>query len=138
MYSSDEKTYRDFRSLRCWQSCREVKLFFYEKIIPKIPHAEKNNTSFQIRKSARSITANIAESSGRYHYQDTIQFLRIARGSLEELFDDLIFCLDIKCIDSKTFDEGESRLLKAKANLNGFIHYNESQKLKQTTKPPKK
>ena len=94
MEAADEiSSCKDFTSLRCWQSCRLVRLFIYNKVIPNLPVEEKHNLNFQVRKSARSITANIAEGAGRYHYQEAIQFLRIARGSLDELFDGLIFSL---------------------------------------------
>ena len=129
MEEEDERSsYKDFTSLRCWQSCREVKLFIYNKIIPQLPQEEKHNLNFQVRKSARSITANIAEGAGRYHYQEAIQFLRISRGSLDELLDDLIFCYDMHYISSDLYDEGKEKIKIAKAGLNGFIHYNEKQK----------
>jgi four helix bundle protein len=50
-------------------------------------------------KSARaavSLTNNLAEGHGRHHYLDQLQFLLHARGSLEELIDELNVCLDEK------------------------------------------
>jgi len=41
--------------------------------------------SSQIRRSAASIPANIAEGHGRENTQSFIQYLRIAQGSLKEL-----------------------------------------------------
>ena len=73
---------KDFTTLRAWRKSRIVKLFFYKKILMLIPDYEKFNLHNQIRKSAVSITANIAEGYGRYHYQEGIQFYRISRGSL--------------------------------------------------------
>jgi hypothetical protein len=35
------KAYKDFITLECWKYARKVKLFFYEKIIPKLPQEEK-------------------------------------------------------------------------------------------------
>jgi len=69
---------KDFTSLAAWVKCREVKLFFYKKIIPGLPKEEKYNLEIQIRKSSISITANISEGYGRYHYQEGIQFYRIS------------------------------------------------------------
>ncbi len=128
------KSYKDFTSLRCWQYCRDVKMFFYEKILPLLPKDEKHNIDFQIRKSSRSITANIAEGTGRYHYQEAIQFLRISRGSLYELKDDLISCKDLDYITDSLFQEGIEKIEKAKASVNGFIKYNEQQKEKKVNK----
>jgi hypothetical protein len=65
---------KDFTSLEAWKKAREVKIFFYKEIIPLLPAEEKNNLNIQIRKAGISITANIAEGYGRYHYQEGIQF----------------------------------------------------------------
>ena len=58
------------------------------------PDFEKYKLVDQIIRSSRSITANIAEGHGRFHYQENIQFCRTARGSLHETFDHLTVALD--------------------------------------------
>ncbi len=125
---AEYQRHKDFTSLRCWQNCRVLKLFFYKKILPKLPAREKDNLDYQIRKSTRSSTANIAEGVGRYHYQELIQFLRISRGSVFELKDDLISSLDLEYIDEATYSEGIILIEEAKMNLNGFINYIERKK----------
>ena len=49
-----------------------------------------------MRRASLSLTNNIAEGHGRYHFQENIQFCRISRGSLMELIDDLNTCIDEK------------------------------------------
>ena len=117
----DEK--RDFTTLEAWLKCREVKLFFYKKILPRLPAEEKFNLALQIRKAAVSITSNISEGYGRYHYREGIQFYRISRGSLYELKDHLISCYDIGYIDIELKDEGEDLIEPAKRILNGYINF---------------
>jgi four helix bundle protein len=117
------KSYKDFTSLICWQDCRDVKLYFHKEILKNLPKEEIYNMGNQIRKSARSITANIAEGAGRFNYQEAIQFLRIARGSLYELKDDLIFCKDLEVISESNFNLGIAKIEKAKASTSGFIRY---------------
>ncbi len=85
---------RDFITLNAWKRAQDVKLFFYKKVLPRVPPAEKYNLDIQIRKACVSTTANIAEGYGRFHYQEGIQFYRISRGSLYELKDHLISCHD--------------------------------------------
>jgi len=114
---------RDFTTLEAWQKARKVKLFFLAKLIPKLPDAEKYNLDIQIRKAAVSITANIAEGYGRFHYQEGIQFYRIARGSLYELKDHLISCHDFSFINREIFDEGIDLIESAKKTLNGYINF---------------
>ena len=129
---TDYKAHKDFTSLNCWKDCRSVKLYFYWEVLAKLPSSEKYNMDQQIRKSARSITANIAEGIGRYSYQETIQFVRISRGSLYELKDDLISCLDLGFVSESIYREGMTRIEKAKASLSGFIRYLINKKNNQT------
>jgi four helix bundle protein len=49
------------------------------------PKEELFGLSSQIRRSAASIPANVAEGHGREHTQSFVQHLRIAQGSLKEL-----------------------------------------------------
>jgi four helix bundle protein len=119
---------KDFTTLEAWKKSRLVKLFFYKQIIPSLPQEEKYNLSIQTRKASVSTTSNIAEGYGRFHYQEGIQFYRIARGSLYELKDDLITCFDLEFINEATFTEGIKLIEEAKKTLNGFIRFTQKQK----------
>jgi four helix bundle protein len=116
-------TNRDFKTLEAWKKCREVKLFFYNKILSRLPKEEKFNLDFQIRKASVISTSNISEGYGRYHYQEGIQFYRISRCSLYDLKDHLISCYDLKYIDDCLKFEGEDLIESAKVTLNGYINY---------------
>ena len=129
-FYSDKK---DFTSLEAWKKCREVKLFFYQKILPMLPKNEIYNLELQIRKAAISITANIAEGYGRYYYQEGIQFYRIARSSLYELKDHIISCSDLNFIDESLKKQGIELIEDAKIKLNGYIRYVKN-KAKETNK----
>ncbi len=82
-----------FEELDCWKACRivrnEVKV-----LIKKFPTEEKYALTDNMRRASRSITENIAEGFGRFHYQENIQFCRISRGSLFELTDQYITAKD--------------------------------------------
>jgi four helix bundle protein len=117
----DEK--KDFTTLEAWIKCRLVKLFFYNRVLPCLPEEEKYNLTYQIRKASVSITVNISEGYGRYHYQEGIQFYRISRGSLYELKDHLISCHDFGYVDIKLKEEGADLIESAKIMLNGYIRF---------------
>lgn len=74
-------------------------------------------------RASRSITANIAEGYGRYHYQDNIRFCRQSRGSLLELLDHLEVALECGYVTpeerAKVNQSGEQLL----ALLNGYIKF---------------
>ncbi len=114
---------KDFTTLVAWQNAREVKLFFYKKVIPLLPASEKYALSSQIQRAAVSITANISEGYGRFHYKESVQFYRIARGSLYELKDHLITSQDLEYVDRELLSEGFQLIEKAKISLNGFINF---------------
>ncbi|MBI9037672.1 MAG: four helix bundle protein [Bacteroidales bacterium] len=119
---------RDFTSLICWQNAREVKLFFYKKILPILPNEEKFNLCIQIRKSSCSSTANIAEGYGRYSFQEGLQFYRISKGSSYESKDHLISCYDFGYINETLYNEGLVLIENAKISLNGYINFFKKQK----------
>lgn len=119
---------KDFTTLEAWKKARTVKLYFYNSVIPTLPIEEKFSLDTQIRKASISITANIAEGYGRYHYQEGLQFYRIARASLYELKDHLISALDLQYISRPIFDNGIELIEESKKTLNGYIGFVKRQK----------
>ena len=111
-----------FEKLDVYKLAREYRRKIY-KLTYKLPKEEQYNLIIQMRKAAVSLTNNIAEGHGRYHYQENIQFLRQSRGSLEELLDDLNGCID-ENYAAKDYIEGLKQegydLLK---KINGYIKY---------------
>ncbi len=125
---SEYNANRDFITLDAWGKSREVKLFFYAEVIPFLPTEEKFNLGVQIRKASVSVTANIAEGYGRFHYQEGIQFYRIARASLYELKDHLTTCSDLSYVTTTCVSKGMELIETAKVKLNGYIKYVRSKK----------
>jgi four helix bundle protein len=85
----------DLEDLEVYKRARESRKIIY-RLIKKLSADDKFNLISQMRQAATSLTNNIAEGHGRYHYQENIQFLRQARGSLEEILNDLNICIDEK------------------------------------------
>lgn len=111
-----------FRELKCWQRGRDLRIRLY-KISRNLPEIEKYALASQIRRSAISITANIAEGYGRFHYKENIQFCRQSRASLYECEDHLITCLDEKYVDKKTYNEILQLVIETRKILDGYIRY---------------
>lgn len=76
-----------------------------------------------MRRSSRSVTNNIAEGYGRFHYKENIQFCRISRGSLYELLDQLIIAKEENYIDNQIFENTRLMIMDCIKVLNGFINY---------------
>ena len=81
MSSQGIKSYRD---LRVWQEAMSLAEGCY-RLTRNFPREEMFGLTAQIRRSAVSIAANIAEGHGRENTGSFIQFLRIAQGSVKEL-----------------------------------------------------
>lgn len=61
-------------------------------VTKSFPGGEMYGMTSQVRRSAASIAANIAEGYGRDHTGSFVQFLRISQGSLKELETHVILC----------------------------------------------
>lgn len=103
------------------------------KLIKKFPTEEKFALTDGMKRASRSITENIAEGFGRYHYQENIQFCRICRGSLFELIDQYITALDEEYITNTEYEEGRKLIDRALSLVNGYINYLTKAKANFTT-----
>lgn len=64
------------------------------RLIRKFPREEAFGLSSQMRRSARSVSANVAEGSGRNSDKDFAQFIEISYGSAMEVASDSFLALD--------------------------------------------
>src|ERR1019366_702433 len=64
------------------------------RLVRLLPPEEKYALANQMRRAAVSVSNNIAEGHGRWHFLENIQFCRISRGSVDELIDDFNTCQD--------------------------------------------
>ena len=72
-----------YRDLKIWQAGMDLAVATYGAT-KGFPHSETYGLTSQLRRSAASIAANIAEGYGRESTGSYIQFLKTARGSLKE------------------------------------------------------
>ncbi len=114
--------FRSFEQLKVWQLARAFRHRVYH-VSRSWPKQEMYGLTAQIRDAAVSVTANIAEGYGRYHYRENIQLCRVARGSMNEVLDHLYTASDEGDIDQKTFDELYAQGREVERVLNGYINY---------------
>jgi four helix bundle protein len=74
---------RKFQDLKVWQYAHQLALKVY-KLTATFPAEERYALTSQVRRSAVSVPANIAEGVGKKTSKEFIQSLIIARGSLSE------------------------------------------------------
>ena len=117
-----EKEVRSFEDLECWKICTEVRRDLM-LVLKKYPAEEKFSLTDNTKRASRSITQNIAEGYGRYHYYDKSKFCVMSRGSLYELIDQMITANDEKYITEEEYKTVRSKIEKAIIVLNGYINY---------------
>ena len=125
--SEKENRHSTFEDLEVCQVAREFRKAMY-RVARRLPDIEKFALANQIRRAAVSLTNNIAEAHGRYHYLDQIKFLRQSRGSLQELIDDLNVCMD-----EQYLSDGEIAALKeegwrVRQLIDGYVRHLRDQK----------
>jgi len=111
-----------FEDLAVWQRCRGLRKKI-SALVRDFPKRDQFRLVDQMIRASRSVTANIAEGYGRYHYQENIQFCRQARGSLYELLDHFTVALDEEYISRKGFEEFQAEIFELVKLLNGYIKY---------------
>jgi four helix bundle protein len=114
--------YKSFEDLEVYKAAREYRKKMY-KLAKKLPPEEKYNLAGQMRRAALSLTNNLAEGHGRYHFQENIQFCRVSRGSLMELIDDLNTCIDEEYFPLDYLEELKGEGYRINKMLNGYIAY---------------
>src|SRR6266478_10140296 len=125
----NEKRHSTFEDLEVYQLAREFRKTMY-RVAKRLPDVEKFVLASQMRRAALSLTNNIAEGHGRYHYLDQIKFTLQSRGSLEELVDDLNICEDQQYLVGKQIIALKEQGWRVRQLIDGYIRY-----LRQHTTP---
>ena len=114
--------FRTFEDLEAYQAAREFRIAMYA-VTRRLPTHEKFELASQVRRAAVSLTNNIAEGHGRYHYLEQIKFDLQARGSLQELIDDLNICDDERYLPPNEVANLKQQAWRVYQILNGYIRY---------------
>lgn len=118
---------KDFRELEVWKKGLDLLVEIY-KVSAKFPNMEIYGLVDQIRRSANSIIANIAESQGRFTFPDRIRVLYQARGEVYELRSHLSVAYKLKYIDSVAFKKLDSSYEVLAKQISSFVAYLEKRK----------
>jgi four helix bundle protein len=122
-----ESPHSTFEDLEVYQVAREFRKAMYQAA-KRLPDIEKFGLASQMRRAALSLTNNIAEGHGRYHYLDQIKFALQSRGSLEELIDDLNVCEDEQYMTEKEIASLKQEGWRVRQLIDGYIRYLRQQK----------
>lgn len=114
--------YKQFEDLEIWQIANEVAVRFYE-----ITETDKLKNDWglkdQIRRSAASISNNIAEGFEYDNNPDFIRFLRYSKGSAGELRNQLIILKKLGYISDEFYQEMHQTVVSLSKQIAGFRKY---------------
>jgi four helix bundle protein len=103
-----------------WQKAMEIAVKIHE-LADSLPRKEDYGLTSQIRRSALSISANIAEGFGRKHTLDKINFYLHSRGSLTETQSHLEYGLRVGYFQTEEAEPLDSQLGCLHHDLNRLI-----------------
>lgn len=113
---------RNFDELKSWKKARELVREVY-RITELGLLARDFSLKDQMRRSAVSVMANIAEGFGRGGNREFIHFLSIARASCSEVSSHLIVAHDVGYVTSNDFKHIYSLCDETGKLITGFISY---------------
>jgi four helix bundle protein len=111
---------KSFTELRVWREAHDLALRIY-RLTDGFPAHEKYSITSQIRRSASSVSANIAEGFGRGTIRELNQFLIIARGSLKETINYLILAKDLGYLEETNATREIARYEGLGCGINAFL-----------------
>src|SRR5437762_4281641 len=114
--------FRTFEDLEVYKAAREFRKKMYG-VTRRLPDSEKFELASQIRRAAISLTNNMAEGHGRYHFADQVRFSLASRGSLQELIDDLNVCADENYLEAEKIEALKGEAWRALGLINGYLRY---------------
>jgi four helix bundle protein len=114
-----ERPISSYRDLKVWQDAMALETCY--RLTGSFPREEMFGLTSQIRRSASSVPANVAEGHGREHTGSFIQHLRIAQGSLKEVETHLILSERVGTVESGMVEPVLDRCEELGRMLRGLI-----------------
>jgi four helix bundle protein len=121
-----------FEKLDVWNDARVLTKIIYS-MTKEFPDDEKFGITSQMRRSAISVSSNIAEGSYRSTAKDKSNFMTLAYSSLMELLNQTITSLDLKYINENQYIEIRNQIEKISNKLNSLSKYFKTYQPKKPT-----
>ena len=115
-----KKKIESYKDLEVWKKGVRFSIEIYH-ITSEFPVSEQYGITNQLRRASSSIPANIAEGYGRESVKNYVQFLKTARGSLNETETFLYIAFGLNYLNKITLDELISKTTELGKMLNSLI-----------------
>lgn len=111
---------QDFRQLAVWQKSHRVTLEVY-RISASLIEGHHFELRQQMVRAAVSVSANLAEGTGRSGDREFRRFCRMALGSGSELEYHLLLARDLGLLSGAVYDPLAAQVVEVKRMLAGLI-----------------
>jgi len=109
-----------FERLNAWQ--KSVEIFERVAVVTdKVPNKYQSSIGDQIRRSCLSISANIAEATGRESVKEQKYYFAVAKGSIYETVSLLYIMQNRNYLEKETFSKLYNALDEIAMMLHGLI-----------------
>jgi len=112
--------YVTFEDMNVWKNAMEIATLIFD-VTANLPRSEDYGLTSQLRRSALSVSANIAEGYGRESNMDKIRFYIISRGSAFETKNHLIYGEKVNYFDNKNIHALNDKIDNVIFELNKII-----------------
>jgi four helix bundle protein len=109
----------DFKKLDVWQVAHKIVCDVYRETAG-FPKTEAYGLTAQLRRSAASVPANLAEGCGRRGDAEFSRYVRISLGSATELEYHLLLSRDIGLLPPSSFESLSGEVLRMQGMLAGL------------------
>jgi len=113
---------RRFEDLEIWKLSLEITKLIYD-LTAKKDFGKDFALRDQIRKAIVSVSSNIVEGFEKNNNNEFIRFLKIAKGSVGEVRNQLYIALAVNHINQQEFNEVNKKLEGLAGQIGGFIVY---------------
>jgi len=116
-----------FEDLKIWQIALKITKEIYD-ITSKKEFSKDFSLRDQIRRAIISVSSNIVEGFEKNNNNEFIRFLKIAKGSIGEVRNQLYIALAVKYIEQDEFDKLNNELIELANQVGKLISYLEKNK----------
>jgi four helix bundle protein len=110
-----------YTSLVAWQRADDLFIRLHRLASKTFPVEERYELSAQLRRAALSVPTNIVEGIARFHTKETLNFLRIAWGSLQEVGYFVHVARRLEYLSEAQSEDLTSEVRRVAAPLRGLI-----------------
>ena len=114
--------YRKFEELPIWKSALEITRTIYD-LTANLKWSKDFGLRDQSRRAVVSISSNLVEGFEKNNNNEFIRYLRMSKGSVGELRNQLYIALSVKYISKDEFQEINKRLEILAGEIGGLIIY---------------